>query len=118
MTAKECYEIIGGDYDGIISRLMTEERVVRFAGMFLKDDSYQKFVDAMEGKDYDEAFRMVHTLKGVVGNLSLGGLLKPVNEITEALRKENRDVEKALLYLPILTEQYERTVSGIRELVK
>ena len=46
-------------------RMVKEERVVKFVRMFERDPSYQGLVDAMDAGDYDEAFRMAHTLKGV-----------------------------------------------------
>lgn len=117
MTVKECYEKIGGDYSEVVNRLMTDERITRFAGMFLDDDSYRKLVDAMGEGDYDLAFRMAHTMKGVTQNLSFEALYQPVNEITEALRDTHRDVELAESLLPTVTKQYEITVAGIRELI-
>lgn len=117
MTVKECYEKIGGDYEGVANRLITDERIIRFAGMFLDDASYQQLVDAMGEGNYDLAFRMAHTMKGVTQNLSFEALYQPVCEITEALRDTHRDVELAESLLPAVTQQYERTVSGIRELL-
>lgn len=117
MTAKECYEKIGGNYEEVLGRLMNEERIRRFAGMFLSDESFAGLRSAMEAKDYDQAFRMAHTLKGVSQNLSLAALYEAVNEITEALRETHRDVELAEHLYPSVQEQYERTCNGIRELL-
>ena len=47
MTVQECYEAIGGDYNDIMSRLKTEERVKKFAGMFLKEKCYQTLVQTI-----------------------------------------------------------------------
>ena len=40
MTVQEFYEEVGGDYYDIMSRLRTEERIKKFAGMFTRDESY------------------------------------------------------------------------------
>ena len=70
MTLKACYEAIGGDYEGVVSRLVTEARVNKFLTMFLHDTNYQTLCDSMEERKAEEAFRAAHTLKGVC--LSLG----------------------------------------------
>lgn len=36
MTVQEFYEEVGGDYNDIMSRLRTEERIKKFAGMFTR----------------------------------------------------------------------------------
>lgn len=116
MTTKECYDQIGGNYDEAMSRLMKDERVAKFVIMFLRDPSYEGLVREMTNENYDEAFRMAHTLKGVCQNLALSALYEPAHEITELLRENRRDIEKAKATLPMVTAQYERTVAGIREL--
>ena len=38
MTTKECYDMIGGDYEGVLGRMMRKESlVVKFAKKFLED---------------------------------------------------------------------------------
>ena len=48
MTVKECYEKIGGNYEEILSRLMSEDMVREFIAMFLEDPSYEELVTQME----------------------------------------------------------------------
>jgi HPt (histidine-containing phosphotransfer) domain-containing protein len=114
MTVKECYEQIGGDYNGILSRFRSEQRVLKFALMFLKDDSYDALCTAMENEDCDEAFRAAHTLKGVCQNLSFDALFEPSSAACECLR--NKDFEGGKAYMPAIKEQYERTVAGVQQL--
>ena len=82
----------------------TSEGVARCFG---KEDFYLrlvKMVVTQNQKDFDQldasvksgdlgaAFEAAHSLKGVLGNLSLTPILEPVSEITEQLRaKEDRD---------------------------
>ena len=66
MTVQECYDAIGGDYDEIMSRLRSEERVKKFAGMFLKEECYNTLVEKLKEQNQEEAFRAAHTLKGCV----------------------------------------------------
>lgn len=65
MTVQECYEKMGGDFNDVVKRLMTESLVKRFVVKFLKDDSYQNLCEGMKAENREEAFRAAHTLKGV-----------------------------------------------------
>lgn len=71
MTVEQCYKQLGGDYADIIRRMRTDERVIKFLGMLLRDDSFCQLKTALENEDYETAFRASHTLKGVLLNLSL-----------------------------------------------
>lgn len=57
MKLQECYEKIGGDYEGVKVRLMNERIVQKFLLKFLNDGSYRTLVEAMDSKNYEEAFR-------------------------------------------------------------
>jgi hypothetical protein len=37
MTLRECYDAMGADYDDVIGRLRTDERVARFLNKFPAD---------------------------------------------------------------------------------
>ncbi len=41
MTVKECYEQMGGNYDDVMSRLRTDERVIKFLGKVVSDTSFE-----------------------------------------------------------------------------
>lgn len=116
MNIREFYEFVGGNYEDVLKRMVKEERVVKFVRMFERDPSYQGLVTAMDIEDYDEAFRMAHTLKRVCQNLGLGALEAPCNAITEMLREPHRDVELAKSLLPDVTKQYEHTMEGVKSL--
>lgn len=75
-----------GDYDDVISRLRTDDRVKKFLVKLLSDPSYSQLCAALEAKNAEEAFRAAHTLKGVCKNLSLSGLAYSTSNLTEALR--------------------------------
>lgn len=86
MTVKECYEIMKGDYDDVLSRLRTDERIKKFLLKVLDDTSFALLCNALEKKDIEEAFRAAHTLKGVCKNMSLTNLAYSASNLTEALR--------------------------------
>lgn len=113
---QQFFNEIGMDYEDTVSRLGGEERVSRFVKLFLKDESYKNFCDFMEKENYAEAFRSIHTLKGVCMNLGFTKLSEIASEITEILRKE--DVIRTRELMPKFTEQYEKTCRVIEHYVK
>jgi len=86
MTIQECYAAFGGDYQDVMARLMTEDRVQRFVLRFLSDKSYDDLCAAMDAGDIETAFRAAHTLKGVCQNLSFTQLYESSHAMTELLR--------------------------------
>ena len=86
MTLKECYAAMGGNYDEAMGRLRSERLVQKFVIKFLSDGSYDLLCASMEAKDYPEAFRAAHTIKGVCQNLAFDRLLASSSQLSEALR--------------------------------
>lgn len=113
MNLKECYTAAGADYEDVMRRFMKEERVDRFLTMFLRDQSFALLCASMEQKQYEEAFRAVHTLKGICMNLSLCALLDACVELTENLRAGKPDDQTEHCFARLKTE-YVRTSGAIR----
>ncbi len=86
MTLKECYEKMEANYEEVIGRLRSERLVQKFALKFLDDPSYRLLITSMEEKNYEEAFRAAHTIKGVCQNLGFTRLGRSSSALTEALR--------------------------------
>ena len=86
MTVEEFYAAVGGDYEGVLGRLRSEERLRKFAVKFLSDPSYEKLCEALKSENYEDAFRAAHTLKGVCQNLGFTRLYESSSVLTEALR--------------------------------
>ena len=86
MTMRECYEAIGGNYEDVLGRLRSEALIWKFTFMFLEDQSYLQLKQALKDKNYEDAFRSAHTLKGVCQNLSFDRLYEVSHELTELLR--------------------------------
>ena len=112
MTLQECYAAMGGNYDDAIGRLRSERLVQKFVLKFLSDGSYELLCRSLEEKNYEEAFRAAHTLKGVTQNLSFTRLYQSSHEITEALR--TKDYDLALQLLPKVEGDYTRTAEAIQ----
>ena len=113
MTIKECYEKMGGDYEGVLKRLGSEALIQRFAIKFLKDSSFGDLKEGIESGDAEKAFRGAHTLKGVCLNLGFESLYQASAELTEKLRgRELKDYEE---FYKAVEEQYHRVINAIRE---
>lgn len=114
MTVRECYEMIGADYEDVLNRMLGKEALVeKFAKKFLDDNSYEQLIKAMQEKNTEEAFRAAHTLKGVAQNLSFTGLYQPASALTEILRKGEMDGTQELLQQ--VCEEYKKTISFIEQ---
>lgn len=114
MTTKELYDEIGANYDEVVHRLIKESLVQRFVIKFAKDDStFEQLCQTMQEKDYKEAFKAAHTLKGVTLNLALTNLSTPTCELTENLRAGGDENAPALFEK--VKEQYELTIAKIKE---
>lgn len=111
MTLKELYYEIGGDYACMLDRLRSEQRIEKFVLLFLKDDSFSRFMQAVNAGCHEEAFRAVHTLKGVCMNLSFDALYRISAAVTEALR--NSEQAHAQELIPELAACYEQHIRAI-----
>ncbi len=113
MNLKDCYIKFGGDFDEVIGRLRRKQLVEKFMYKFLDDKSFDLYQTSMANKDYDEALRAVHTLKGICQNLSFTELYESSREITNALK--SNDYEKAIGMTPQLSEDYYRIIHAVEE---
>jgi iron uptake system EfeUOB component EfeO/EfeM len=116
MNVQEFYASVGGDYDTAMRRFKSDERAIKFIGLFKKDKSYSLLLESMEAGNVEEAFRAAHSMKGTVLNVSIADLYEPVSAITEALRAS--DLEKAKTLLPPVTECYTRVIGQIDQLLQ
>ena len=118
MTIQECYEKLGGDYNDALTRLLKEERVMKYVLLFLEEHSFEQLAEAMSAEDYDAAFKYAHNMKGVCQNISFNRLYEPTFLLTDALRESSRDIGMAMEYFIDLQKVYQETVAVIREFQK
>mgnify|MGYP000010886210 FL=1 len=116
MTVRECYEKMGANYDGVLSRLGNEMLIRKFVIKFLKDPSFQDLTAAIEKSDAESAFRAAHTLKGICLNLGFDNLYKPSEVLTEKLR--GRELNGYETLYDEVKEQYDKTVGAINEIAE
>lgn len=113
MNVQECYAEMGADFADVLARMMKEERVKKFALRFLDDPSFELLKTSLEAKNYDEAFRAAHTIKGVSQNLSFTVLYKSSHDLCEALRG-GKVLEDVSLYDNVVRD-YEMTVAALKK---
>lgn len=119
MQIDECYAAFGGNYEDVKSRLMKDELIKRLVIKFLADTSYDRLAEAVAQKNHGDAFRAVHTLKGVSQNLSFDRLSKATEGLTETLRKwETIPVDEALCEAQFeqVTAEYQAVIDAIKQL--
>lgn len=113
MTIRECYGELGLDFDAVLSRLVNEKLVQKFALKFLDDPSFQNLKDALDSKDVETAFRAAHTLKGVCLNLGFDNLYPSRKDLTELLRAGSMDGYEDLF--AEVEKEYNRTCEALRK---
>ncbi len=106
MDLREFFLLVGGDYDEITARLLSERIILKYVLRFKDDTSLEELRTAFEQKNTEVAFRIAHTLKGVCSTLGLGNLYKYSYELTEVLRNQNNIDMKKAEELFLLVEKY------------
>lgn len=92
MTIQECYECIGADYNDVLKRLQMERLVIKYVLKFLNDTNFETLEKALKQKDYEDAYRAAHTLKGISANLGFSCVYEYSTQLSELL-KQNKTEE-------------------------
>lgn len=108
MTVRECYEELGSDFDKVLSRLVSEALVKKFA-------LFGQLETALADKDAETAFRAAHTLKGICLNLGFDNLFAPSQELTEKLRGATT-IEGTDELFAAVEKEYDRTCEALRKI--
>ena len=95
----------GMDVKDAMSRFMGDEELFEVCfKQFSKDKGFAELGEALDAKDYENAFRSAHALKGVAGNLGLKKLFSAISELVETLRAKNYDADLAGMYSVIMDQ--------------
>lgn len=111
MTLREFYDRTGGDYEGVLSRVLDEGRIRKYVKMFKDDPCYEELEMFLKQGDVEQAFRASHTLKGVCLNIGFNRLYSCADTVTEALR--GKDLTLACENMPPLRASYKEIIEGI-----
>lgn len=86
----------------------------KFFMRYLTDDHCDQLVAVVEQGDCEAGFRIAHSYKGVVGNLSFVRLFSAVDAVTEALRQN--DIDRARALIPPVIQAHVEVVDILGEL--
>ena len=92
MTQEEKDMIINAGYDlnGALARFVNNEMLfLTFLKKFPQDEHYAEIYPNIEKKDYDEAYKAAHAIKGIAGNLGLTPVFDTVNELLAAIKNKD-----------------------------
>ena len=116
MTIQECYDKLQGNYADALKRLMRDNLIERFMLMFPKDESMKLLHEAIAANDQHSAFRAIHSMKGVAGNLAFSQLQKDASALTEQLRDGTQMPDPLLLQN--VEDSYKLVIDTLDEYVK
>ena len=102
MSLEIAYAAMGGDLETVRGRLLTDERIEKFAKIFLQDTSMQTLESALEAGALPEAYRGAHTLKGVSRDLGFTPLFEAAAALSDALRLDDAGVPARVEAVPEL----------------
>ena len=120
MQLNECYKAFGGDYESVRKRIPGDKIIIKFLIKFLSEPSYEKLCRTLEEEDYKEAFRAVHSIKGISANLGFPALLDSSGMLTEYLREQDKhpvDKNKCMEYFDVITKDYKVVIDAVKMFV-
>lgn len=115
MTVKECYEMMGENYEDVLARLMNDARVEKYLHKFADANDIKKLEASLAEENWEIAFRNAHNIKGLSLNLGFGKLRQSSDVLCEALRggEPQGDISSMLVQVQ---KDYENVVSAISQL--
>lgn len=117
ITMKEQLMALKVQYDEVLGRFLgKEDFYLRMLKKFLDDKNFEGLEMAVQAKEWPEAFKYAHTVKGLCGNLGLDGILEYVAPLTEELRNEPYSEDRIAEYMSGAAEQYRKAVDVISAL--
>ncbi len=116
MTLQECYDQMGANYQDVISRLMTEERVKKYITKFFSKNVMASLTAAVQEKNYEQVFLHSHNMKGVCLNLGLTPLTASSSALCEAVRGGEPKQDIGPLFEQVQSD-YDRIISALGELL-
>ena len=82
----------GVDMNTTLDRFLDDkEFYIECIEAFLEETTFDDLENAIEEKDYTQAFAHAHNLKGVLSNLGLKPILEPTSILVEKLRDQEYD---------------------------
>ena len=77
----------GADVETGLSRCVGKEDLyLKLVNMGLGDTKFEELGTVLQSNDLNQAFKICHALKGVIGNLAITPLYEALSQMTEKLR--------------------------------
>lgn len=117
MTLNEFYDAVGSDYSEVLNRLNKEERIVKYLLKFASENTLEDFEKSYETGNFEEAFRVVHSMKGMCLNLGLSKLCDISSDVCVDLRNgpPKEDISEKI---DILRKEYNIAMDNIKLISK
>ena len=97
--------------EGLDRCLNKEDFYIKLLKMAVSENKVYELKDSIITKDYDKAFAISHTLKGVYANLAITPLFNLLYSITEDLRiKKDKDYTNELNEIISLFEEVKKII--------
>lgn len=114
---REQLQTLGVQYDEVLGRFLgKEDFYLRMLKKFLDDKNFEGLEQTVAEKNWQEAFKYAHTIKGLCGNLGLDGILDSVAPLTEELRNEPYNESVIAEYAAHALQEYRKAVEVIAAL--
>ena len=92
----------GADVETGLSRCVGKEDLyLKLVNMGLGDTKFEELGTVLQSNDLDQAFKICHALKGVIGNLAVTPLYEALSQMTEKLRNKEA-ADYSAMYSDIL----------------
>lgn len=115
MNLSEFYGKVGGEYEEVKSRLLKDERIVKYLLKFPSSGDYENLQAALVEEKWEDAFRYSHNLKGICMNLGLKFLFEPSSALCENLRGGSPKEDCAPMMAEV-EKEFKAVVAAIGEL--
>ena len=115
MTITEAYSNFSGDYEGVLNRLVKEERIIKYVRKFRDCSELDTMRNAVANNDYDIVFRETHNLKGVSMNLGFTPLQMACSQLCEMVRHGKPEGDMAPAFSEI-EASYKDVMDSIRDI--
>ena len=83
--------------EGLMRCLNNEAFYLRLVNKAIQDITFDQLKEACEAENLDNAFDAAHSLKGMMANLALTPICRPIEQITELLRSRTATDYSGLL---------------------
>lgn len=92
LTIEKLNEFGVNTNEGLERCLNNKDLYFRLINKLILDESFFDLKEEIEKKNFELAFQISHSLKGVLGNLAITPLYKIIYELTELLRAK-KDID-------------------------